>query len=302
MAWTVTALAVATVGLQDAAMAHEGHGRAKLSEAELFRLETAMLGREHALEHAAERRVYRQSRARRATTKAHGHGGTGQRWQGRIRWSSSTVRRTLLAAGPASEVGRWLPGFTVPGVAINAALLPTGKVLYYPGRLFSFTGSERAYVWDRTKPIAAGSNPRLVTPPSPAGWTIFCGGTSFLPNGDALITGGQSQASQDKGAPLVMTFDPFTETWTRRADMADGRWYPGQTPLPSGVTAILSGKTLAGSANTRIEVSAPATATTRVVATRGVAGAPPGGGNFPHLTTLASGRTLVSGPDPVDSW
>ena len=177
MACAVTAFAVAVVSLPEQALGHHDHGRSKLSEAQLLRIETALLGREHALEHAAERRLFRQARALRHKAKRRHGDNAGRRWQGRIRWSSPGARRTLFAAGPPSAVGRWLPGFTVPGVAINAALLPTGKVLYYPGRVFSFSGSERAYLWDRTRPIANGSNPRLVTPPSPAAWTIFCGGS-----------------------------------------------------------------------------------------------------------------------------
>ena len=43
------------------------------------------------------------------------------------------------------------------------------------------------------------------------------------------------------GLQTIFTFDPFSETWTRQPDMAQGRWYPGQVMLPDGRTVILSG-------------------------------------------------------------
>ena len=67
--WTVfraTAIAVAMVSLPAEAPAEHRAVRSKPSEARLLRAETATLGRAHALEHAAQRRVARKARKQRA--------------------------------------------------------------------------------------------------------------------------------------------------------------------------------------------------------------------------------------------
>ncbi|MCH7879530.1 MAG: DUF1929 domain-containing protein, partial [candidate division Zixibacteria bacterium] len=53
-------------------------------------------------------------------------------------------------------------------------------------------------------------------------------------------------------------FDPFSETWTRVADMADGRWYPTMVSLPDGKIVVFSGlNELTGDVNQDIEIYDP---------------------------------------------
>ena len=130
-------------------------------------------------------------------------------------------------------------------MGINAALLPTGKVLWFsyprnPSPRYNTGGlpspnTAQAWLWDP----ASGSNTR-VDPPlwrdpadgrlKPA--NIWCGGTSFLADGRVLVTGGNlaysTESSNYKGLNKVYTFNPWAERWTEQPDMRDGRWYPSQ--------------------------------------------------------------------------
>jgi hypothetical protein len=177
-------------------------------------------------------------------------------------------------------------------------VLRTGKVLYYPGTGFGGVHRERAYLLDP----ATGAT-QDVTPPTPSGWTIFCSGTSFLPDGRVLVTGGQIRGGYEEGTPTVFTFDPGLRRWTRHADMRLGRWYPSQVLQPDGRTVILSGSIEDGSRiNPDVDVFDPRSGTTTTVAELATGTRPPTGDYYPHLAVLPSGRTLVAGAAPVDSW
>ena len=176
-------------------------------------------------------------------------------------------------------------------------MLPTGKVLYFNGPT---VGS--AYLLDpNTQTTTEVDPPALPGKTSPA--NIFCAGQSLLPDGRVLIVGGTAD-SRREGLNTIFTFNPFTETWTRHADMRHGRWYPSQVLLADGRTAILDGLDERGEpyVNPDIEVFEPSTNTVGLASVRGEAGAPPMGGLYPHLFAMPSGRTLVAGPKPEDSW
>ena len=68
--------------------------------------------------------------------------------------------------------------------------------------------------------------------PGPAadGRVLVVGGNLEYPDNE----GQRATGNGFKGAPWVMTFDPWTETWTRYQDMPHGRWYPTLTELPDG--------------------------------------------------------------------
>ena len=145
---------------------------------------------------------------------------------------------------------------------------------------------------------------------------IWCSGQSLLADGRVLVTGGNlaypdgpPATPSRKGLNKVYTFNPFNETWTEQPDMPHGRWYPGQVSLPDGRTLIISGlnETGSGDQNPDVDLFTPSAdlngqGTLTTIATRGGAGQPPQGGNYPHMFVMPSGRTLVAGPQPQDSW
>ena len=184
----------------------------------------------------------------------------------------------------AAQVGRWLPKFSLPGVAIHMALLPTGKVLYWQrlGEAYVLDPSTRT-----TKRVDAPAN-------------TYCAGHTFLADGRVLVTGGHQKS--EYGIRTIVSFNPFTEQWTKHPNMRRGRWYPSQVLLPDGRQLIMSGTDENANLNPDVEVYSPESNTVSVLGVRGGSGRPPNGWWYPHLFVMPSGRTLVAGPDVVDSW
>jgi hypothetical protein len=112
-----------------------------------------------------------------------------------------------------------------PIVAVHLHMLPTGKVMFYPY-------NDESRLWDP-------ANPGVVTTLPKVGYNIFCTGHSFLADGRLLVTGGHVR--NGFGLPDASIYDPFTNSWTRLADMNDGRWYPTNTTLASGEVLVISG-------------------------------------------------------------
>jgi hypothetical protein len=268
-------------------------GSAAASEAESQR-EISLLGAEHAAEHARQRRIALSAPAPRPPVAAGSRGSAG--------------------TAPA-DVGRWAPPVPLPVIAINAAMLPTRKVLIfaYPARP-GYPGYEnlaRAYLWD---PRTGRS--RQVDPPVDEATgkptNIWCGGTSFLADGRVLVTGGNvgDPLTDFHGLDTVFTFNPFTGRWARHERMAQGRWYPSQLLMPDGRTMILSGLTKPGDrdyskyrVNADVEIFSPNGRVEALDDLRfGEEWNPSPVDVYPHMFWMPRGRALVAGPEPDDSF
>ena len=118
--------------------------------------------------------------------------------------------------------------FSIPVFGINAAVLPTGKVMWYaypaqPALPATARNESDAYLWDPAAGTGANSFTQ-VTPPlddnhNPAlPANIWCSGLSFLADGRLLVTGGNLQYGDSsntdypdfKGLNSVYTFNPFS--------------------------------------------------------------------------------------------
>ena len=268
-----------------------------MSEAELREAETAILGPEHAAEHAQQRAVASQLEADPADTATAGDG-------------SAQFR----VVGPPAQVGQWGAPFEIPTVGIHAALLPTGKVMWW-SNIVPGENTAQAWLWDPSTGATKRVDPPILSATGEAA-NIWCSGQSLLADGRVLVTGGNlaypdgpPATPSRKGLNKVYTFNPFNETWTEQPDMPHGRWYPGQVSLPDGRTLIISGlnETGSGDQNPDVDLFTPSAdlngqGTLTTIATRGGAGQPPQGGLYPHMFVMPSGRTLVAGPQPQDSW
>ena len=290
----------------------QGHGTAVAgSELKLRHYETAALGAAHAAEHARLRRYMRSPRWRRAARRAR-------------------VAAHASAAGPLDQVGRWTDEFDIPVFAINAVMLPTGKVLWfaYPNSPDYADGRKHesdAFLWDPAKGTGAAAFEQVTPPINPDTGkpvNLFCAGAPSLADGRVVVTGGNLAYPADTGVAYagldhVYTFDPFSETWTRQPDMNHGRWYPSQLLMPDGRTFIMGGLDEGGEGdkNQDLELFTPSTAMDGVgtVSFLGPESAlhldeddpqegPPVGEYYPHLFWMPSGHGLVAGPWTIDTW
>jgi FtsP/CotA-like multicopper oxidase with cupredoxin domain len=129
-------------------------------------------------------------------------------------------------------------------LAVHAALLRTGNVLFFAG-----SGNDpdklaahdmRSVVWDYER----GAFYRPTTPID-----VFCSGHAFLPDGKLLVAGGTEQYDPFHGLKSAWLFDPILEEWIRVGDMADGRWYPSLATLGDGGVIAVSGASSTGGNN-----------------------------------------------------
>lgn len=224
-------------------------------------------------------------------------------------------------AGNAARVGSWTKApFLIPGYAIHAVLLPTGKVMAWGYPPLDESGRRpntgRVWIWDPSlgtddrafhllsPPIVDPDGADGPQPPLPA--PIYCSGQSLLANGNILIAGGnlvwpQDSDEYDRNAGLnrTFTFNPFNETWSELPAMNQGRWYPSQVLMADGRTLVAGGysdRAPGGIFNRDFEVFDPGSWSFRHLAradrTFDV---------YPHLFALPSGKVLLAGQRVVDS-
>jgi hypothetical protein len=267
---------------------------------------------------------------------------------GTATFAAARTAGALTPSESAQADGLWGPLLEIPTTAIHAIVLPTGKVLFisqpkYPTEQ-EYDGGN-AHVWDPATNTFTAVPPPVVDwpdgPDRPA--NLWCGGHVQLADGRVLVVGGNlaypspdalGEGSGFKGGRWVMTFDPWTETWTRYQDMDRGRWYPSLVELPDGRVLIVGGWDETGGRdnggddlpplmvnNPDVEVFDPSTPPGGV-ATTVVSRLPPGAPNqpkpwpdhqalslYPHLFVLPStsvlgaggNKVLVAGPNKYDS-
>ncbi|MBD0324213.1 MAG: DUF1929 domain-containing protein, partial [Aldersonia sp.] len=206
------------------------------------------------------------------------------------------------------------PTKSVP--AIHAAVLPTGKVIWFGYRLddgVRYKLESFAVLFDpvtkRIEDIPPPNDPRTGKPVA-----LYCGGMSLLPDGRLLVTGGYldfhstttgvAAPNAYSGLNQVWTFDPYAKKWQRHENMADGRWYPTQMLMPDGRTMIMQGLDATGEDyNRQVEVFDPRKPLgqeidllDRELTTT------QDGDYYPHMFWMPSGRGLVAGPERVQSY
>jgi hypothetical protein len=150
--------------------------------------------------------------------------GTGSCQYTVIQYRSIPVTFTQVTSGNPGNQGRWESVFTTPALGIHLNLLPTGRALFW-----GYNGD--AQIWD---PATAAD-----FTPVPKTHMIFCAGHTFDPEGRLVVAGGTSPGT--RGLRVATRFDPTSSAWNSIASMAQGRYYPTTTTLPSGEILAVSG-------------------------------------------------------------
>lgn len=158
-------------------------------------------------------------------------------------------------APPAAQVGQWLPWFDGEVPAVNMAVLPDGRVLYYSGVEADESDSLDEATFFTSVPLKSlvriwDPKTGAVTTPSPAdggGGDLFCSGTTVTADGRVLAAGGSEWYTlPDTGLPVkgvkdTRTFDAGSDTWEQGPSMTVRRWYPSVLSLPDGRALVASG-------------------------------------------------------------
>ena len=204
--------------------------------------------------------------------------------------------------------GKWeLLPFHSGVLAVHAALLPLGKVIFFAGSGSSATrfaapdfgdvahNVATSVVWDPAAPPAgAFVHPATLFDAHHKAFDFFCDGHTFLSDGRLLTAGGTGHYNPFLGRKETVIFDPPTGKWSFAKPMAHGRWYPTLITLGDGRVLAATGLTedFGNPHNPTIELYDPATNAWQV---RHFQGGFNGLPLYAHLFLLADGRIFFDG-------
>jgi len=156
---------------------------------------------------------------------------------------------------------------TTEVLAIHAALLHTGEIVYFSGDEHDKGQNEQGKIFHTRLFGCQSLSVKHVGSP---GSDVFCSGHALLGDGRLLVTGGTEAFEDDVGGIHgeahhftglrdSWTYDPVCRHWTRTAylnprpgsSVGGGRWYPGMTALASGQVLAVAGHP--GSTDFRID-------------------------------------------------
>ncbi|MFN2589492.1 MAG: galactose oxidase-like domain-containing protein, partial [Actinomycetota bacterium] len=208
------------------------------------------------------------------------------------------IRRPLLAAAlgttflvtatyrvdaAASQEGSWSAPRDLGIVGVHAALLHTGKVLFYSGTEGESAGSVARVYDPATNQVKRVSIPYE----HPA----FCSGVTVLRDGRVMVEGGQVDLQIGAGVKDVSIFDPATETWSRGTPTLKARYYPSVVELPDGRVLAVAGSDEDVNDVPQLEVYDPATATWTLLPPSANQVSP----TYPRLFLLRNGKIVRAG-------
>jgi hypothetical protein len=171
------------------------------------------------------------------------------------------------AVAQTTAGGTWTLGQNTTIVAIHAAYIYTGNVLYVSGSSYCINTEAGPYTGRILAPTT-GTETGFTTADD-----LFCSGAAQLANGNIFACGGTKLYDTDvnncsgkwHGANCAYEFNTSGTISggpiSRTTSMAQGRWYPTCVTLPDGKVLIVSGSDDYGDYNYITEVYDPATKT-----------------------------------------
>lgn len=135
---------------------------------------------------------------------------------------------------------RWSAVTTLSIVPAAASALPNGKVVLWAAeQRFGFATNSTSTYTTIFDPATNSATEQLV---SNTGHGMFCSGTSNLPDGRLMVTGGSA-------ASATSIFDPVANTWKAAAKLNISRAYNSNTVLGDGSVLTLGGSWNGGIGN-----------------------------------------------------
>jgi hypothetical protein len=195
--------------------------------------------------------------------------------------SANFTITTLPPSSPSVSTGEWSPIIKWPYVGVHQSLLPTGQIIGWD----AWEASSPTHLWDPSTQSMANFS---------SGSGLFCDAQVSLADGRLLTIGGHDDGTfLSTGTMRANIFDPWAHTWTRVADMAFPRWYPGALVLPDGRVLAVSGEIVSGTFADTAEVYDP---TTNAWTQLPVSTSQVHEEQYPYLFQLPSGKIFVLGP------
>lgn len=205
--------------------------------------------------------------------------------------------------------GRWRGAVKTPGdsttlgndagvFVVHAALMHTGRILMFSGRVEGAGYLYRSWSWDPKEwevgneagafdnvigrwflpsfdplhtdhPPAEGEEPPVPTWEDNQTIDLFCSHHVALEDGKVLTVGGAGGVEEGdaKGNTNVRAYDPVAEKWQEWPSLHHGRWYPTAVLMPDGRVTVFSGrpKDGGGYAVEEVEILGPPYYTPQIV-------------------------------------
>ncbi len=184
---------------------------------------------------------------------------------------------------PPIQIGQWSAVIDWPLQATHAALLPTGKVLWW--RSGQGTG---VYLWDPVTDMLEN-----LPAPEPTR-SLLCSGHVQMWDGGVLNAGGIANFIGQPEPAGAAVFDPWSETWTVANDLVTGRFYPSTTVLSDGRVLVTGGWS---DRFAMIDVEIPEVYDPRLGTFTPISTAQLALSRFPEAFVLPDGSVFTSGPE-----